>query len=253
MPKDLSKPFIQRLYDSKTLEEKFSVLEHEMLLSGFDGALYTFIPKLSRLKETLQPVFQFSESYAEIVENYQKNNFDKNDFTIRLIVGGKLSIIDWWIEANKIPLNEEEENVVNITKNKFGVTKGITFPTLSNDMGIAGVSIISFKSEYANKQLDSKTSEYLKSCCRMYHDHTMVHQDSRYEFILPILKTLTPKKKIVLKYLISGRAMKNIAEESNITTRYAEKLLVELRNEFGGISKNELIYYLGLLNITEYL
>jgi FixJ family two-component response regulator len=81
----------------------------------------------------------------------------------------------------------------------------------------------------------------------------MVHQDSRYEFILPILESLTPKKKMVLKYLISGKPMKNIAEEADITTRYAEKLLVELRKDFGNISINELIYFLGLLNITEYL
>jgi len=247
------KPFIQHLYDSKTLEEKFSALEHEVALSGFDGVLYTFIPKLSRLTEYLQPVFQFSESYADLIENYQKQNFSRNDFTIRLIEDGKLSIIDWWIEAKKTSLNKEEKHVNKITKEKFGISKGITFPTLSNDMGIAGVSIISFKPEYANKEIDSEVLERLKTCCRMYHDHTMIHQDARYEFILPILETLTTKKKNVLKHLISGQPMKNINETADITTRYAEKLLVELRKDFGDISKNELIYFLGLLNITEYL
>jgi len=248
-----NKPFIQRLYDSETLEEKFSALEYEVTLSGFDGVLYTFIPKLSRLTESLQPVFQFSESYAEIIENYQKQNFNRNDFTIRLVEGGKLSIIDWWVEAKKLSLNKEEKYVNKVAKEKFGVSKGITFPTLSNDMGVAGASIISFKPEYANKKIDSKKLEHLKTCCRMYHDHTMIHQDARYKFILPILETLTTKKKIVLKHLISGQPMKNINETADITTRYAEKLLVELRKDFGDISKNELIYFLGLLNITEYL
>jgi len=253
MPKDLRKSFIQRLYDSKTLEEKFATLEHEVISSGFDGVLYTFIPKLSLLTESLQPVFQFSKSYAKIVDNYQKHNFSKNDFTIRLIEEGKLSIIDWWIEAEKLSLTQEEEYIVKVTRDDFGVSKGISFPTLGNDMGIAGASIISFNKEYAKKEVDPTILEHLKTCSRMYHDHTMIHQDARYEFILPILNALTPKKKIVLRYLISGRAMKNIAEESDITTRYAEKLLVELRKDFGDISKNELIYYLGLLNITEYL
>jgi len=248
-----NKPFIQRLYDSKTLEDKFSELEDEVTSSGFDGVLYTFIPKLSRLTESLQPVFQFSESYAELIENYQEQNFDRNDFTIRLIEDGKLSIIDWWVEAQKLSLNKEEKHVIEITKNKFGVRKGITFPTLSNDLGIAGASVISFKPDYATKKIEPKILEHLKTCCRMYHDHTMIHQDARYEFILPILKTLTTKKKIVLKYLISGQPMKNINETADITTRYAEKLLLELRKDFGDISKNELIYFLGLLNITEYL
>ncbi len=47
--------------------------------------------------------------------------------------------------------------------------------------------------------------------------------------------------------------MKNISKEANITIRYAEKLLVEFRKDFGNISNNELIYFLGLLSITEYL
>lgn len=249
----LNKPFIQYLYDSETLEEKFSALEDEVALFGFDAVLYTFIPKLSRLTTSLQPVFQFSKSYADLIKNYQKQNFDRNDFTIRLLEEGKLSIIDWWIEAKKVSLNKEEKHVIKTTKEKFGVSKGITFPTLSNDMGIAGVSIISFKPEYANKEINSEDLGHLKACCRMYHDHTMIHQDARYKFVLPILKTLTTKKKLVLKHLISGQPMKNINETADITTRYAEKLLIKLRKDFGDISKNELIYFLGLLNITEYL
>jgi len=120
-------------------------------------------------------------------------------------------------------------------------------------MGFAGVSIISFSKKHVNKEINPDLLEHLKTCSKMYHDHTMAYQDARYEFILPILDSLTPKKKIVLKHLISGQPMKNITGEANITIRYAEKLLIELRKEFGNISKNELIYFLGLLNITKYL
>ncbi len=81
----------------------------------------------------------------------------------------------------------------------------------------------------------------------------MIHQDARYKFILPILKTLTPKKIILIKYLISGKPMKYISDNEDITTRYAEKLLIELRKQFGNITTNELIYLLGLLNISEHL
>jgi hypothetical protein len=253
MTKDSAKPFVQRLYDSKTLDEKFSALEFEVCNAGFDAVLYTFIPRLSLLKESLQPVFQFSQAYTEIIENYQKNDFSENDFTIRLVEDGNLATIDWWNEAEKLALTKKEQHVIDVTKDEFNVSKGITFPTLSNDQGIAGVSMISFNKDYLHKKIDTKILEYLKICCRQYHDYTMVHQDARYKFILPILQALTPKKKIVLKHLISGQPMKNIANESDITTRYAEKLLVELRKDFGNISKNELIYFLGLLNITEYL
>jgi len=253
MPKDLKKPFVQRLYDSKTLNDKFSTLESEVLASGFDGVVYTFIPKLSRLTASLKPVFLFSEKHADLLEYYQKHDYSRHDFTIRLVEEGKMDIIDWWAEAEKIILSKKEKEVALMEKEYFGITKGITFPTLSSDIGIAGVSIISLKKEYINKEIDPALLQHLKTYCRMYHDHTMIHQDARYEFILPILDSLTPKKKLVLKHLISGQPMKNITKEADITTRYAEKLLVELRKNFGDISKNELIYYLGLLNINEYL
>lgn len=253
MPKDLNKPFIQRLYDSKNLDEKFTALELEVTRSGFDGVLYTFIPKLSRLTDSLKPVFQCSENYTPVLEHYKKHDYIKHDFIIKLAEKGKLDIIDRWAEAEKIQLTEKEEEVNKSAKEDFSITKSILFPTLIGDMGIAGVNIISFKQEYANKTIDPKLLNHLKTCCKTYHDYTMVHQDTRYEFILPLLESLTPKKKVVLKYLITGQPMKNIAEEADITTRYAEKLLVELRKDFGDISINELIYFLGLLNITEYL
>lgn len=253
MSKDQNKPFIQRLYDSKTLDEKFSELKHEVTLSGFDAVAYTFIPKLSRLTESLQPVFHYSESYSELVDYYQKHNLNRNDFIIRLVEEGRLDVLEWGKETKKATLNKEEKILSKVVKDVFGVTKGVTFPTLSNDMGFAGISVISFDKKYQDQDIAPEILKHLQKCSKMYHDHTMIHQDARYEFILPILETLTTKKKIVLKYLISGQPMKNINEKAEITTRYAEKLLVELRKDFGDISKNELIYFLGLLNITEYL
>ena len=252
MPKDLSKPFIQRLYDSKTPADKFSALQNEAEISGFDGVAYTFIPKLSRLTESLKPVYQYSESYSDLVDYYQKHNLNRNDFIIRLVEEGRLDILDWGKETKKATLTKEEEKVSKVAKEIFGATKGVTFPTLSNDIGFAGVSVISFDNKFRGKEVTPEILKHLKKCSKMYLDHTMIHQDARYEFILPILESLTPKKKIVLKYLISGQPMKNITTEADITTRYAEKLLVGLRKDFGDISKNELIYFLGLLNITEY-
>jgi len=243
----------QHLYDAKSIDDKFSILENEVLSLGFDAVLYTFIPKLSRLSTSLKPVFQYSERYNPLIKYYQKHDFSRHDFVIRLAEERTdLEVIEWWEEAQKNKLNEKEIQVNLIMIKKFSFTKGITFPTLQNDQGLAGVSVISFKEEYKNKKVSPELLENLKHCVRMYHDHMMIHQDIRYEFILPILKTLTPKKKLVIKHLISGQPMKNITE-AGVTERYAEKLLLELRKTFGNISKNELIYLLGLLNIVEYL
>ncbi|KAG1694755.1 putative chromatin-remodeling complex ATPase chain [Nymphon striatum] len=171
-------------------------LETEIKQSGFDGALYTFIPKLTRLSNTLEPVFQHSQSYDDFMSHYMENNHSRHDFVIRLVEEGKTDIIDWWHEAEKIELSPKEKHVNHIAKEEYGITKGISFPTLSNDLGFAGVSIISFNKNFTNKTIESETLDYLQKCARQYHDHAMIHQDARYSFILPILKTLTPKKSL---------------------------------------------------------
>lgn len=239
-----------QLYEAQSCEEKFSILEKITEDSGFDGVLYTFIPKLSRLIN-LRPFFQFSNSYKKIVENYQLNNFSQNDFILRLLEEGISKPIDWWEVSRTLKLSKEEEHVNYVTRNQFGVIKGISFPTLNSDLGLAGVSIISFNPNYENKKIEEKTLTNLHKSIRIYHDHMMIHQDDRYQFILPLLNSLTAKQKIVIKHLISGQPMKNI-EGFGVTERYGEKLLYELRKNFGDITKNELIYLLGLLNISEY-
>ncbi|MEE9310290.1 MAG: autoinducer binding domain-containing protein [Cocleimonas sp.] len=253
MSKDLDKPFIQRLYDSTSMDDKFTSLEREVKLSGFDAVAYTFTPNLSRLAKSLQPIFQFSPLFSELVEYYQENNIQQNDIVMRIIEEGEEDIVDWVKGSRAAMMNTKEEKIKDVIKKNFKVTKGFTFPTLSNDMGYAGVSIISFEEGYTEQEADPAALNHLKDCSKIYHDHIMMHQEARHEFVLPILESLTQKKKAVLRHLVSGKPMKNIAEDSDITPRYAEKLLVELRKEFGGISKNELIYSLGVLNITEYL
>ena len=238
------------LYQASSSEEKFAILEKIILDLGFDALIYSFYPRLSLLSKSLQPVFQYSKSYASFAEVYKKNKLSQHDFVIRLIKEGMMDVIDWGETANKISLTEEEIKTNIMAHHQFGIEKGITFPTLSSDLGLAGVAIVSFKPEDMGKVIDPEVLAYLQTCSNIYHDHMIIHQDDRYEFVLPLLKLLTPKKKIVIKHLISGKPMKNI---DGVTVRYAEKLLLELRKDFGDITKNELLYLLGLLNISEYL
>lgn len=241
---------LTRLYNADSNNDKFSILEEVMAKAGFDAVLYSFYPKLSQLAKSLQPVFQFSRGYKPLLENYQKENFSDNDFVIRLVTEGAVEPIDWWFHAKKVKISVQEKKVNHIARHQFGVTKGICLPTLTNDLGIAGVNLISFKAEDEHRELDAENLENLHNCARMYHNHIMISKNEQSQFILPILDILTPKKKLVIKHLISGKPMKSI---EGVTERYAEKLLLELRKGFGNISKNELIYLLGLINISEYL
>ncbi len=244
------KIILGQLYEAKSSDEKFSILEEVIKDAGFDAVIYSFFPKLIRLSDTLQPFFNYSEGYAPLVKNYQENNLSRHDFLIRLVEEGYPGVIDWWEAAKSIELSDEEKQVNDLARNTFNITRGFAFPTLSSDLGIAGVSIISFDPEKEFEKIDTLALDQLHIIARMFHDHMMVHQDDRYQYILPLLDSLSEKKKIVLSHLISGQPMKKI---KGVTERYADKLLLEIRKDFGNISKNELIYLVGLLNITEYL
>ena len=106
-----------------------------------------------------------------------EKDFSRDDFVIRLVEEGTLETIDWWEEAKRLDLSENEKHVNKVAKESYGITKGISFPTLSNDLGFAGVSIISFKESFSNKTIDTEILRHLKKCSRQYHDHVMIHQE----------------------------------------------------------------------------
>jgi hypothetical protein len=80
----------------------------------------------------------------------------------------------------------------------------------------------------------------------------MSREDMRF-FIEPLLARLNDTKKKVLLHLVSGQLMKTISETHGISHRYAEKVILNMRKEFGDISTNELLYILGMVHIHEYI
>ena len=53
--------------------------------------------------------------------------------------------------------------------------------------------------------------------------------------------------------MLTFQPMKSIPHTFGIAPRYAEKVLLGIRQEFGNITSNELLYILGMVNIHEYL
>ena len=72
-------------------------------------------------------------------------------------------------------------------------------------------------------------------------------------FIEPLLERLNDTKRKVLKHLLSNQPMKTIPETEGISQKYAEKVILMMRKEFGDISTNELLYILGMVHIHQYL
>lgn len=237
-----------------TFNPDFNELTETVQQLGFDAVLYSFFPKPMFINSDVQPVIFFSEKFAPFVNHYLNNDYGNRDFILRLALQGQKKPIDWWEEINKGNVTPEEIEVTRDAKDNFNIHHGLSIPVLYGTFAVAGISVISMNEDITNFQaLKTSSLDELKTCADNYHRKIIKSKEELRFFISPLLANLTDTKKKVLKHLLSGQPMKTIPHTFGISKRYAEKTLISLRQEFGNISTNELIYILGMVNMHEYL
>ena len=244
------------LFQAPTLysQSLFKALEDKINALGFDGVLYSFYPKPMYMNQNIQPVLHYSDRFAPFVGHYIENNYGNRDFVLRLALQGRLEPIDWWQEIEQGNVSPEEQEVTQDARDQFGIQHGLSIPVLFGTFAIAGISVINTNSNRAEFPTRKEASlEALYEIATHYHSEVIKSSKALHFFILPLLESLNDTKRKVLKHLISGKPMKTIEDVYGVKQRYAEKVLLDIRKEFGGISANELIYILGMINILEYL
>ena len=192
---------------------------------------------------------------TSFIEQYTHDRFDQNDFTVRRIKAKQLAPMDWKIYEKSDDLSEEEKSVLVIAENDHDIKNAISIPTMSEAIGIAGASIVSTANDADFKKLKKERLETLQVCTKLFHDSTVNQPISSlvHTFVMPLLADIKPKELIVLRYIASGKHLKNIADTTNISYSYASNLLSELRIRLGGISNEKLFYVIGLFNILDHL
>jgi DNA-binding CsgD family transcriptional regulator len=234
--------------------DNFELLTTSIQALGFDDVLYSFYPKPMYLNKDVQPVLHFSSGFESFVEHYIKHDFGNRDFVLRLALQGRTEPVDWWQEIESGSVSPEEQFVTETARNDFHIHHGLSIPVLFGTFAIAGISVTSRKP-------DRKYFDFLKEKCTKklfelgdeYHRGIIKSRAELHFFILPLLESLSDTKKKVLKHLMSGQPMKAIEHHYGITPRYAEKVLRNIRKEFGNISTHELLYIMGMINMHEYL
>lgn len=232
----------------------FKHLTEEVGELGFDGVLYSFYPKPLYVDKNIQPMLHFSDVFAPFVEHYIKNDYGNRDFVLRLAMKGRRKPIDWWHEINAGNVSPEERGVTEEARELFDIQYGLSIPVLSGVYAIAGISVVSRNKdpEYFATLKDS-TLKDLKILANEYHGKVLLMKEELQFFIRPLLENLNETKKEVLRHLILGQPLKSIERRYDISEGYAEQVLMKIRRDFGGISRNELLYILGMMNMYEYL
>ncbi len=232
----------------------FSTLEDKINALGFDGVLYSFYPKPMYMNQSIQPVLHYSDSFAPFVAHYIEHNYGNRDFVLNMALQGRTEPVDWWQEIEQGNVSPEEQEVTQDARDNFGIQHGVSIPVLYGTFAIAGISVISSEPDKAKFQaLKAQSLDSLYDIATYYHSKVIKSTKELHFFILPLLESLNDTKRKVLKHLVSGQPMKTIENIHGVKQRYAEKVLLEIRKEFGGITVNELIYILGMINILEYL
>lgn len=234
--------------------KEFAKLTKDIEDLGFHGVLYSFYPRPMYLSSTVQPVLHYSGALAPFVAHYIENNYGNRDFVLRLALEERIKPVDWWEEIRLGGISPEERAVTEDAKQNFGIYHGLSIPVLSGSFAIAGISVISKDTSLSHFQtLKQQHKKQLFALAENYHAKMMNSKEELRFFLRPLLENLNDTQIKVLRYVMTGKPMKSILHTYGITHKYAEKVLLNIRKEFGNISTNELMYFLGMINMHEYL
>ncbi len=247
---------VQALYGLDTVPERFHIYQQTVCNLGFDAVCYSFEPKSSFNPDLKRPpVFEVSPRFPlNFLQDYKKNGWFQDDFTIREICEGKLQAKDWKQKEQSTQLKEREKHLIRVAREQYGIKNAISIPTMKHLVGLAGASIISFQDDASFAALKRDHLTTLTACTQVFNDIIMQQPAQLVKtFVFDKLPKITPKERIVLRELLSGVPLKQLGEASGINPNAAKNHLARLRQKFEVNKTEQLKYKLETLNMMDYL
>lgn len=229
--------FVEKIYTEQSLEKRFDIYAKYIEQLGFDAALYTYFPS-SQLDSTKFPIppirLQTRDFPVDFLEHYEAEHLDWNEY------------------RQKHKLNIEKTKIIAVAKEDYGIKNGISIPIMNRTIGAAGISIISSETDIVFKKLKNEKFETLITCTQLFHDINYSNGMLQQEFVLYFLKILSTTEIEILRYLASGKHLKNIQDAKITSYKYAANTLCTIRKKFGKITRDKLMYIVGLLDALDY-
>lgn len=245
---DFLSSYISDLYSKKSAEDRFRVYEKYILSLGFSGATYTLATRMQlEAMNNLPLMFFHTTDYpVGFLEEYERERYDEIDFAKnKTLKTGKTEPMDWREHELSGELSEGEIFLIQRARDKYNIKNAISIPTMLDETGAAGVSIISTRDDQEFSVLKSKALHLLIPITRLFHESNVSDLG---KFISPIFKELSDKEIAILNYKASGKPMKNIHDHTGLKYSYSTNVLSKLMTRLGNVNSDRLMYLFGLLN-----
>ncbi len=242
--------FVFELYSDESLDKRFKLFEKYIQKLGFDSASYTLIPNIVLNGSIdISPIFLSSSLFSQsFIDQYIEDRFDHRDFTIRAIKDGHLYPMIWQESMHWDYLTDDEKHVLFLAKEEHGIKNGISLPVQGDQYGMAGFSVLSSANDHQFQYLKAERIGILNVYAKAFNNAISSNAGAPSMFTPNLL---TNKEEAVLRYVLEGKTMADIGKSNEgISRRYAEKILLNLRKKFGGLTTHQLIAHvvrLGLL------
>lgn len=245
--------FLEKIDQCADIDSMFVALDRATHQLGYDGIAYTYIPTvISESLDAMSPVFKLSDGYnPDFISHYADAAFAENDFTIKRIAEGHKLPINWWQEARAKSISAQEQHIIEVARDDYHLRHGVTIPTHYQEDGIAGISVVSQDNDAHFSQLYSETLNSLCDLSKLFNAKVMMSVDSKACFYLPFLQSLSYTQQQVLSHLAAGVNLKRVADKLDINYKYAHHVVKQLREKFGNVSRERLMYLAGLMRFNE--
>jgi hypothetical protein len=185
----------------------------------------------------------------------------RDDYIIERLLHGHTETLYWMHDLKYGTLSKPQQRVLKIISNDYQIKNGLSIPTQNDIRGIAAVSISSNRNSQQFSKLNAEKYQELFIASKLFHDHVMSNHFATSVFCKPILSSLKPTEKIVLKYILQGHSVPEVADLIHKNKGYLENVVINIRRKIGGadgagkpyIQKDYLLHQCGLLALSEQL
>ena len=253
--------FSMQLLQSSTYEDSFNAYNRYIQALAFQNLSYVFIPESPfSCDQIIIPRFSINDDFSQcFLEEYQARDFQNRDYIIEAIKKGESNKLYSWTKDYKLGrVKEHQKIVLDTAKHDYEMGNGFSIVTEKCTNGIGVASIIGDHTDRSFSQYIEEHSKVLRMATEIFHNHVVARNYEVSAFILPsMFYQLNKTEKKVLKCLLEGFSVPNIAQKIFRSKGHVENLVRYIRLKIGGenrqgkprITKDELIHFCGLMKI----